>query len=157
MISHRGVRGSCDCYFDREDVTSVVLEEQLQLHQVEERCGRPGAWHFGLYENGANRDNRGGGPCDRMVMRTSLQGGKRGDGGGGGGGNLPIAEGRWWEGGWGKKGEGWGTFSLQGERREDDGMGGWWTFSLQGRKTMIRGWTFSLQGERDGETSEKER
>ena len=40
MISRGGVRGSCVCFDEREDVTSVVLGELLQLQQVEERCGR---------------------------------------------------------------------------------------------------------------------
>lgn len=33
------VRGSCASYADREDVTTSVLREQLQLEQVEERSG----------------------------------------------------------------------------------------------------------------------
>lgn len=35
-----GVRGSCVDFDDREDVTTAVLGEQLELQQVEERCGR---------------------------------------------------------------------------------------------------------------------
>lgn len=38
MVSRGGIRGSCACFDEREEVTSVVLGEQLQLQQVEERC-----------------------------------------------------------------------------------------------------------------------
>lgn len=47
MVSHGGIRGSCACFYDREDVTSAVLEEQLQLQQVEERCGLGVGWGSG--------------------------------------------------------------------------------------------------------------
>lgn len=40
FISNGVVRGSCSCYADREDVTEAVLDGNLELQQVEERCGK---------------------------------------------------------------------------------------------------------------------
>lgn len=42
LVRDGDVRGLCACYYTREDVTAKVLDERLQLHQVEERCGREG-------------------------------------------------------------------------------------------------------------------
>lgn len=37
LITEQGIRGSCACYHDREDVTDQVVDEDLQLKQVQER------------------------------------------------------------------------------------------------------------------------
>lgn len=45
LVSSGGVRGSCAAFMEREDVTVAVLEEQLDLQQVEERCVGRGCGH----------------------------------------------------------------------------------------------------------------
>ena len=37
VTSDDGVRGSCACYSEREDVTAMVVESNMQLPQVQER------------------------------------------------------------------------------------------------------------------------
>lgn len=44
LISCNGVRGSCATFEEREDVTAIVLEEQPELQQVEDRCVHCRGW-----------------------------------------------------------------------------------------------------------------
>lgn len=49
FVNQNGVRGSCASFADRVDVTTTILEEQLQLGQVEERWGWVGwIWGWGV-------------------------------------------------------------------------------------------------------------